>query len=76
VPEDGDKPGGKVVKGPWPSLEEEEFRVLKLLSEGHTTQEIADRLGVSRSAARRRIELVLDKQRSRSPFDPIPPLEA
>jgi DNA-binding CsgD family transcriptional regulator len=65
-----------VVQGPWPSLEEEEGRVLQLLSEGHTTQEIADELGVSYSTARRRIKSVLTKVRSWMRFDPTPPLDA
>jgi DNA-binding CsgD family transcriptional regulator len=36
-----------LVEGPLPSLTEEEARVMKLVSEGRTTQEVADELGIS-----------------------------
>jgi DNA-binding CsgD family transcriptional regulator len=54
-----------VIEGPWPSLTDEEVRILKLVSEGRSTQEIADELGMSYSTVRRKIESILGKLRNR-----------
>jgi DNA-binding NarL/FixJ family response regulator len=43
-----------VIEGPWPALTDEEVRILKLVSEGRSTQEIADELGMSYSTVRRK----------------------
>jgi DNA-binding CsgD family transcriptional regulator len=46
-------------EGPWLSLEDE--RLLKLLAEDRTTQEIAEELGASPSTVRRRVESIVNK---------------
>jgi DNA-binding NarL/FixJ family response regulator len=64
-------PDRKVVEGPWMTAEDE--RVLKLLTEGRTTQEIADELGISPSTVRRRVEMIAKKTGLSAG---IPPLDA
>jgi DNA-binding CsgD family transcriptional regulator len=50
-----------LVEGPSPSLTEEEARVMKLVSEGRTTQEVADELGISPPTAAERMRSTLSK---------------
>jgi DNA-binding NarL/FixJ family response regulator len=69
LPERENPPGD--VPGPWPSLTEEEVRILRLMAEGQATQGIADELGVPYSTARRRIEAIVDKLQVRSRFEAI-----
>jgi DNA-binding NarL/FixJ family response regulator len=57
-------------------LTPEEVQVLTLISKGATTQEVADDLGISRYAVKKRVDSVLEKLRGPAPPHPPPPLRA
>ena len=57
--------------GPGPALTAREQETLQLLGEGASTEEICERLGVSRNTTRNHVQRVLEKLGARSKLEAV-----